>query len=187
MRSAAQNRDAPCRFAHHGYVDEDFASLCGVTAGDGAAQGVRSFAQAAQKSVKPFIGVTIWKSQTQKKAAGFAPHGCNIADGAGQAFIPDYFRRVTIGEKVCSLEEPVAGQNRVASIPRTPQSRVITHSDAHGRLAWAFRDGFGVLIYAIEDWPFAGFAGIFHGLDAEQCVQYSCGPQTFLLQRTLTM
>jgi hypothetical protein len=33
----------------------------------------------------------------------------------------------------------------------------------------------------------SGIAGIFHGLDAEQRVQYSCGPQTFLLQRTLTM
>jgi hypothetical protein len=104
-----------------------------------------------QKSVKPFIGVTIWKSQTQKKAAGFAAHGRNITDGAGQAFIPNYFRRVPIGEKVCSLEEPVAGQNRVASVPRTPQSRVITHSDAQGRPTWAFRDGFAVLIYAIED------------------------------------
>jgi hypothetical protein len=131
MCCATQNRDVPCRFAHHRYIDEDFASLCGVTAGDGAAQGVRSFAQAVQKSVKPFICVTIWKSQTQKKAAGFAAHGRNVTDGAGQAFIPNYFRRVPIGEKVCSLEEPVAGQNRVASVPRTPQSRVITHSDAH--------------------------------------------------------
>ena len=82
-----------------------------------------------QKSVKPFICVTIWKSQTQKKAAWFAAHGGNITDGTSQAFIPNYFGRVPIGEKVCSLEEPVAGQNRVASVPGTPQSRVVAHSE----------------------------------------------------------
>src|SRR6266446_1315473 len=108
----------------------------------------------------------VWKSQAKEIALWFTTHGGNVADGTGQAFVSDRFGWMPVGEEVCSLQEPVARQNRFVAYPWTPQCRVVgrivANPDTQRVLDSARRSGPGAFIYAIKDRPLAELSGIFH-------------------------